>query len=324
MSVQQVHRTSYAVDVNAPAGVVYGLIADTTQWPLFIPPSIHVERLDFDGSQDRFHMWVTANGSVKSWLSRRILDAPRLRIDFRQEVPPAPVVAMGGSWIVEPRGAHRSRLTLLHDFAVAADRPADVDWTKRATDANSRAELAQLKEAAERWTRLDGLLLSFEDSVRINGPADLAYQFLYGVADWPQRVPHVSRVAVTEDEPGVQLLSMDTVTADGAAHTTESVRVCFPHAGRIVYKQTATPALMAAHTGEWSLIPDETGVTAISQHSVLLREEAVERVLGPGAGLDDARSYVREALGRNSTATLNLAKRYAETAIRTLSGAAST
>ncbi|MFJ9343632.1 aromatase/cyclase [Streptomyces sp. NPDC101733] len=318
MSVQQIHRTSHAVDVNAPAGVVYGLIADTTQWPLFVPPSIHVERLDFDGSRDRFHMWVTANGSVRSWLSRRTLDAPGLRIDFRQEVPAAPVVETGGSWIVEPRGAHRARLTLLHDFAVAGDRPADVDWTRAATDTNSRVELAQLKETAERWNRLDDLLLSFEDSVRVNGPAELVYQFLYGVADWPEHVPHVSRATVTEDSPGVQLLSMDTVTPDGATHTTESVRVCFPHAGRIVYKQTATPALMTAHTGEWSLIPDESGVTAISQHSVLLREEAVERVLGPGADLARARTYVREALGRNSTATLDLAKRYAESAVRTL------
>ncbi|MFB7054690.1 aromatase/cyclase [Streptomyces vinaceus] len=318
MSVQQVHRTSYSVDVNAPAGVVYGLIADTTQWPLYFPSSIHVERLDFDGSQDRFHMWVTANGSVRSWLSRRTLDATRLRIDFRQEVPAAPVVSMGGSWIVEPRGTGRSRLVLLHDFAVAGDRPADVDWTKEATDTNSRAQLATLKEAAEGWNRLDGLLLSFEDSVRITGPADLAYQFLYEAADWTDRVPHVSRVAVTEEAPGVQLLSMDTVTADGSAHTTESVRVCFPAAGRIVYKQTATPALMAAHTGEWSLIPDESGVTAVSQHSVLLREEAIERVLGPGTGPAEARTYVREALGRNSTATLTLAKRHAETAIRML------
>ncbi|MGW1767297.1 aromatase/cyclase [Streptomyces sp. NPDC002073] len=318
MSVQQVHRTSYGVEVNAPAGVLYGLIADTTQWPLFLSPSVHVERLDFDGHQDRFHMWVTANGTVRSWLSRRTLDAAGLRIDFRQEVPAEPVVTMGGSWIVEPRGTGRSQLTLLHDFAVDGDRRADVDWTRRATDANSRAELAQLKEVAENWTRLDGRLLSFEDSVRINGPADLVYQFLYGVADWPERVPHVSRAAVTENEPGVQLLSMDTVTSDGAVHTTESVRVCFPHAGRIVYKQTATPALMTAHTGEWSLIPDETGVTAISQHSVLLREEAVEPVLGPGADLARARTYVREALGRNSTATLHLAKHYAETAVRML------
>jgi aromatase len=53
-------------------------------------------------------------------------------------------------------------------------------------------------------------------------------------------------------------------------------------------------------------------VTAVAQHSVVLREEAVERVLGDGADLAQARRHVREALGRNSTATLHLARQYAE------------
>ncbi|MCB5165717.1 aromatase/cyclase [Streptomyces bambusae] len=319
MSVQQVHRTSCAVEVNAPAGVVYALIADTTKWPLLLPTSVHVERLDFDGRRDRFHTWVRADGGgVRSWFSNRTLDAPGLRVDFRQEGPAAPVAELAGSWIVEPLGAGRSRLALFQEFTVAGGRAADAARVRQAAEAEGRAGLDALKAAAERWPRFDGLLLSFEDSVRVNGPADLVYQFLYDVGDWQDRVPHVVRADVVETAPGVQLLAMDSLTADGAVHTTESVRVCFPAAGRIVYKQTATPALMAAHTGEWSLIPDETGVTAVSQHTVLLREEAVERILGPGADLTTARRHVREALGRNSTATLGLAKRYAETAIRTL------
>ncbi|MBW5486270.1 aromatase/cyclase [Streptomyces bambusae] len=318
MSGERVHRTSYEIDVAAPAGVVYGLIADTTQWPLFVPPSIHVERLDFDGVLDRFQMWVTANGAVKSWLSRRTLDPGRMRIEFRQELPAAPAVSMGGTWSVEERGAERCRLRLEHEFTVAADRPDDVAWLLLATDTNSRAELAQLKETAEQWSRLDGLLLTFEDSVRVHGPAELVYDFLYGVADWPERVPHVARVDVVEDLPGVQVMSMDTRIADGSVHTTDSVRICFPHAWRIVYKQTRTPLLMEAHTGEWSVVPDATGVTVTSQHSVLLREEAFERVLGPGADVHQARAFVREALGRNSGATLELAKRHAESAIRSL------
>lgn len=75
---------------------------------------------------------------------------------------------------------------------------------------------------------------------------------------------------------------------------------------------------MAAHTGEWSVLPDESGVSVVSQHSVVLREEAVAGVLGPEADLARARRYVREALGRNSTVTLNLAKRHAESAVRML------
>lgn len=107
-------------------------------------------------------------------------------------------------------------------------------------------------------------------------------------------------------------MSMDTLTADGSAHTTESVRVCFPGSGRIVYKQTRTPALMEAHTGSWTVTGDEHGTTAISQHRVVVREEAITRVLGEGADLRSARDYIRTALGRNSTATLTYAKRHAE------------
>ncbi|MFJ9646086.1 aromatase/cyclase [Streptomyces sp. NPDC101206] len=318
MTGERVHRRTYAVDVAAPAGVVYGLIADTTRWPLFVPPSIHVERLDFDGVRDRFQMWATANGTVKSWLSHRTLDAPARRIDFHQEVPAGPALSLGGRWTVEARGTDRSRLTLDHAFTVAGDRPEDAAWVERATDSNSRAELARLKDSAERWTRLDDLLLSFEDSVRVKGPAELVYAFLYGIADWPGRVPHVLRADVVEERPGVQTVRMDTAYGDGPAQTTEAVRICFPHALRIVHKQTATPPLLEAHTGEWSVIPDETGVTAVAQHTVLLREEAVETVLGPGTGLAEARAHVRQRLGAGSRTVLDLAKRHAESAIRTL------
>ncbi|MET9424887.1 aromatase/cyclase [Streptomyces sp. NPDC006540] len=318
MSAERVHATTHEVNVAAPAGVVYGLISDAVQWPLFFPPNVHVERLEFDGDSERLRMWATANGQVKSWTSRRVLDPARRRIEFRQELPASPVQSMGGTWIVEPLDANRSKLTLLHDFTVAGDNADDVAWVERATDTNSRAELANLRQLAERWSQLDDLVMSFEDSVRVNGPAELVYDFLYRVADWPQLVPHVSRLDLTEDQPGVQVMAMDTVTADGSTHTTESVRVCFPHAQRIVYKQTATPLLMSAHTGEWSVVPDETGVTVTSQHSVVLRPENIEPVLGPDADVQTARRYVREALGRNSGATLALAKKHAESAVRVL------
>ncbi|WP_190187938.1 aromatase/cyclase [Streptomyces cirratus] len=318
MSGERVRRTSYVVDVAAPAGVVYALLADTTQWPLFIPPSIHVERLDFDGTHDRFGMWATAGGTVTSWISRRSLDSAARTIDFHQEVPAPPATSMGGRWAVEERGPALSRLTLLHHFTVADDNEADADWIVRATDANSGAQLARLKETAERWTRLDDLLLIFEDSVRVHGPAELVYEFLYGAEDWPAHLPDVTRADVREDRTGVQLLSLDTRAADGRTHTAESVRVCFPHAGRIVFKETRSPLPLAAHTGEWSLVPDETGLTAVARHSVVLREEDVEGLLGPGVDLAQARDHVRSTLGAASTATLHRARRYAESAVRVL------
>ncbi|MFF4851207.1 aromatase/cyclase [Streptomyces sp. NPDC001194] len=317
MAAERVHRLVHETEVAAPAGVVYGLIADPVQWPLYFPPNVHVERLEFDGVNERLRMWATANGRVKSWTSRRVLDAAARRIEFRQEVPAAPLSAMTGTWIVEPLGPERSRLVLLHDFSVAGDRAEDVEWVERATDTNSRAELGNLARLGERWGRLDDLVMSFEDTVRVDAPPELVYAFLERAEQWPELLPHVSRLELTEPEelPGVQVMAMDTLTADGSAHTTESVRVCFPAAGRIVYKQTRTPALMSAHTGAWTVTGGAYGSTVTSRHGVVLREEAVAGVLGASADLAAARRYVREALGRNSTATMTHAKQYAESAL---------
>ncbi|MFD5508224.1 aromatase/cyclase [Streptomyces sp. NPDC059761] len=317
MAAERVHRSVHETEVAAPAGVVYGLIADPVQWPLYFPPNVYVERLEFDGVHERLRMWATANGRVKSWTSRRVLDAAARRIEFRQEVPAAPLSAMTGTWIVEPLGAERSRLVLLHDFSVAGDRAEDVEWVERATDTNSRAELGNLARLGERWGGLDDLVMSFEDTVRVDAPPELVYAFLERAEQWPQLLPHVSRLELTEpaELPGVQVMAMDTLTADGSAHTTESVRVCFPAAGRIVYKQTRTPALMSAHTGVWTVTGGAYGSTVTSQHGVVLREEAIAGVLGASADLAAARRYVREALGRNSTATMTYAKQYAEAAL---------
>ncbi|MFJ6700872.1 aromatase/cyclase [Streptomyces sp. NPDC091272] len=307
----RVHRTVHTTDVDAPAGAVYGLIADATGWPLFFGPNVHVERLASDGTDEHLAMWATAGGRVSHWTSHRRLDAAARRVAFRQEVPAPPLAAMSGAWVVEPRGAERARLTLLHDFSVPGDRAEDVAWVERATDTNSRAELANIARLGERWARLDELVLSFEDSVHVAAPAEPVYGFLQRVADWQRLLPHVSRLEVDEDGP-VQVMTMDTLTADGASHTTESVRVCLPESGRIVYKQTRTPALMEAHTGCWTVTGDAHGTTVTSRHSVILREENITAVLGEEATLSSARTYVREALGRNSTATLNHAKRYAQ------------
>ncbi|MEV6963408.1 aromatase/cyclase [Streptomyces sp. NPDC051207] len=316
MSGERVGRATHTVDVAAPAGVVFAVLADATRLPLYFSPSVHVERLQFDGERERLRMWSLMDGQLKSWTSWRRLDPVRRRIEFRQELPAAPLTSMGGTLDVRAQGPHRTQLEVQYHYD-AGGRPADEAWVERATEGNTRVQLAELKSFAERWTRLDDLVLSFEDSVRVNGPAELVYDFLYRAGDWPESVPHVTRADLTEDTPGVQRMTMETLTEYGS-HTTDSVRICFPHAGRIVHKQTMPHVLLEAHTGEWSVVPDESGVTVLAQHNVVLREENAAAVLGEGADLAHARRHVREEFGRNSRAMLAHAKRHAETAVRIL------
>ncbi|MEJ8632896.1 MULTISPECIES: aromatase/cyclase [Streptomyces] len=320
MSGERVHRAGHSVEVASPAEAVYQLIADAVQWPLLFPATVHVEPLDADGRSQRLRLWERADGRVACRLSHRVLDPHRRRITFRRLDPPAPAGSMTGIWGVQERDGGGSLLTLLHEFTLPGDRPDEAARIARATGEATRTALARLKHLAEHAGTRSALQLAFEDSLRVNGPPELVYDFLYRVGDWPGLVPHVERLDWVEQAPGVQVMSMDTRAAGGTVSTTESVRMCFPHAGRIVHKQTAPAALVAAHTGEWSVLPDERGVTVVAEQRMLLCEQAVRDLPGdgPAASIALARRRVREAVGRRSTATLQLAKRHAESAVRML------
>jgi ribosome-associated toxin RatA of RatAB toxin-antitoxin module len=302
MSVERAKGVTRTIHVAAAAGVVYALIADAAKWPLYLSPCIHVERLEFDGERERIRVWALLDGRLQSWVSLRRLDLVERRVEFCHELPSSLVEVAGSSMNIRSEGPCDTLLELLVHFKLA--------------DLSSSADLAELKSAAERWTRLDELTLSFEQSVHIEGPAESAYDFLYRVGDWPGLVPFAARADVTEDAPGVQRVAMETVTEHGT-YSTESVRICFPHAGRILCKGIGALPLLDAYTVEWSVVPDETGTIATVRHCVVLREEELFAVLGAGADLADGRRFLREVLSRNSLALLMLAKAHAESSVNT-------
>ncbi|PKV76856.1 aromatase/cyclase [Nocardia fluminea] len=312
MTTQTTREVEHTITVAAPPTEVYRLLAEVENWPRLFPPSVYVTRLEHDGDEERIQIWATANGEPKTWISRRVLDPEQLRITFWQEVSAPPVAQMSGTWIIEPREDGGTELRLLHAYRAIDDDPDGLAWIEKAVDDNSRAELPGLKAAVESAVRTADLTLSFVDSVEIAGAASDVYDFVNEANLWTERLPHVSSVQLTEDTPGVQTLRMDTLTKDGSSHTTESVRVCFPQ-HRIAYKQTTLPALMALHTGYWEFRTNPDGTTtASSQHTVIIEATRIAEILGPDAGVAEARNFLREALGGNSRATLNHAKNYAE------------
>ncbi|QFZ78452.1 hypothetical protein GFH48_38960 [Streptomyces fagopyri] len=320
----RVHAGEDAVEVAAPAGVVYGLLADAVRWPVFLPSYVHVERLDFDGTQERLLVWEVADeagapgGHVRSWHTRRVLRPQDRTVVFEQEDQARPGLVTSGVWTVRPAGETRCVLALRQERVLPVLLAADDSRLRADADADVRSRLGLLRGAAEQWEELDELLLSFEDRIRVEGPAELVYDFLYRIEGWEERLPHVEGTRVREDAPGVQVVLADTCGAQGGTVTTRAVRLCFPHAGRIVYKETLTPRLLAAHSGEWSLLPDASGVTVVSAHRVMLRQDAVARELGENTSLLEARRHVHGWLSRADRQALDLAKWHAESTVRRL------
>jgi aromatase len=306
-------EVEHEITIDAPAAAIYRMLADVVHWPRIFPPTIYVDREATGADQERIRIWATANGTPKTWTSRRTLDPRALRITFRQEVSAPPVATMGGAWIIEPLTEGRARVRLLHDYTAVDDDPHDLLWIERAVDKNSTSELAALKvnvEAAHACDT-DELTFSFTDTVQIDGRAKDAFDFINEAQFWSERLPHVAVARLTEDTPGLQHLEMDTRAKDGSVHTTASYRVVLPD-HRIVYKQVTLPALLTLHTGRWTFEENTRGTTASSQHTVTLNTANIARVLGEQATVAQARAYVREALSTNSRATLAHAKAFAE------------
>jgi aromatase len=317
------HVTEHSITVAASPDAVYALVADVSAWPQVFGPTVHVEVLEESDAADGAHdaageqllrIWAIANEQVRTWTSRRTLD-PRARvIRFRQVVSAAPVASMGGTWRIEAVDGGTTRVVLLHDYRAVGDDPEAEEFIERAIDRNSVAELAALKNAAELGDSAEELRFTFSDSVTVAGAAGDVYGFLDRADLWPERLPHVARLDLTEAEPGIQHMDMDTRSPDGSLHNTTSFRVCFEDRGQIVYKQLRVPVALRVHTGRWTIEPSGDGetLTVTSWHTVVLDPEGVRTALGSEATLAEARSLVRKALGTNSSTTLRHAKQFAE------------
>ncbi|WP_030766488.1 aromatase/cyclase [Streptomyces sp. NRRL F-2664] len=305
-------HTRHALTSTAPPQALYDLAADVGRWPAVFAPSVAAHYLERGELSERFRLWATVGGEVKTWVSRRTLDPLNLRIRFDQEESASPIASMGGEWIFEVREDGGTDIVLLHDFTAVGDDPDTVEWINAALDRNSPLELAALARIAELGADAGDLVFSFSDTVTLDCTAEEAYAFVHRADLWPERLPHVGRVELTEDAAGVQEMEMDTVTADGTAHTTRSVRICRP-GERIAYKQLVPPRLLLGHSGVWEFTGAGAGagVRVTAEHTVVIDPGAVEEVLGAGATVADARRYLREVLGRNSRTTLEYAGRTA-------------
>jgi aromatase len=300
-------NTTHTIFIGAPPQAVYDLIADAGRWPYIFTPTVHVQRLYGTGTNERLRLWAVANGAVRSWVSERTMDPRELRIRFRQENPAAPVASMAGEWVFVPLPDNATSVVLLHKFRAVDDDPGNIALITQAVDRNSTAELAALKNIAELGKLTSKLVYSFANSMTIASEPGPVYDFLYHAREWPERLPHVSRLILDEAVPNVQTIEMDTDELDGSMRTARLVRVCFPYES-IVYKQTDPPELMSAHVGRWRVYPVAAGVRVTSHNTVTIRPDRVRRVLGGDVTVEQAYQLIRDTVSNNNWITLRQAK----------------
>ncbi|MET9297425.1 aromatase/cyclase [Streptomyces sp. NPDC003077] len=311
--MSRTHLVRHTVTVKAPAERCYALVADLDAWPQHFGPAVHAEvlRRDEDGAELVRRWALTGDDTVHVWDAWRRLAPDAGRITLDQVEPGAPLASMRATWTCSSAGASTTEVVVSHEFTLRDDAPDDAVRTlTEELDGRTPGQLASLRETAETWEDLEPRVISFEDPLFIGGRLEDVYEFLYAAGKWPERVPHVTGLKLTEDVPGIQFFDMHTHTPDGREHTTRSVRICLPP-NKIVYKQIALPALLDAHTGHWVFVQTPEGVVAHARHTATIKPSALP-LLGEGTTVADARKYLRRVLSTNSLQTLRHAQRFAE------------
>lgn len=218
----------------ASPSVLYNLVADVSRWPAILDPVIHVEHSGRSSRAERFELWVLVGDQVCSWRTRRSLDATQGRIAFEQERTHRPVTAMAGLWDFQPLDSGGSQVELSHWFTVDGG-DAEREQVVAAVDHNSTRDLAALCRLATLGPSVSELVFSFSDQVLLPVSAAEAYEFVERSDRWPQALPHVSRVELTEPQPGVQDMEMESVTADGRVHTTRWLAPRYATGGTLAF-----------------------------------------------------------------------------------------
>ena len=291
--------------VDAPATLVFDLVAGFDRWPEFHGPSVHAERLGHqDGAEVYRHWWVIDDHTVRSWQARWRFHRDELRISFEFDPEGPDAAPSRGQFAFLSLSAGSAEIRA--EQTVSGPGSYDPERVER----ELRELVDRFADAAARSEERRDLVVDFEDPLFVAGPLDDAYNYLYEADKWPERIPHVSRLTLEEPVPGVQFFDMDTQTPDGSAHTTRSVRICLA-GNTIVYKQIHLPKLLDGHTGHWKFTPTREGFILAARHTATIKPDALP-ILGPGTTVLDARRYLRRVLSTNSMSNLRLAKAYAE------------
>ncbi|MFJ6194585.1 SRPBCC family protein [Micromonospora sp. NPDC092111] len=143
-------HTENSIVIAAPLPLVWSTTNDVARWTDLFTEYAVVEILHRDGDTVRFRLTMhpDENGTSWSWVSERTVD-PQTRQVRARRVETGPFEYMRIHWYydTEPEG---TRMTWVQDFAMKPTAPVDNAGMTERINANSRVQLAVIKERIER------------------------------------------------------------------------------------------------------------------------------------------------------------------------------
>ncbi|MCW3815220.1 SRPBCC family protein [Micromonospora sp. DR5-3] len=143
-------HTENGIDIAAPLPLVWDVTNDVARWTELFTEYAAVEILDRDGDTVRFRLTMhpDENGVAWSWVSERTADRAKREVHaHRVETGPFEYMRIHWRYDEIPGG---TRMTWVQDFAMKPTAPVDNAGMTERINANSKVQLAVIKEKIER------------------------------------------------------------------------------------------------------------------------------------------------------------------------------
>lgn len=268
------YQASHMVICEAPADLVFPLVADPSRWPDLFKACLAVEALPSENEWQIVRIHADQGGSTTSWTTRRRVDDDAFIVDFELIDPMPYTAAMSGRWRVVPLGPEQCLLAVDRTWSIAdpvAHLRSDITNTRDAAafvaqfvETNARCEMEAI--AAMAASGHTATMLFVETQVDVEVSADKIYRALVNAAAWPSFAPHCRSLRVSFDDGIHQELQFEIETLTGDKETIRSFRVC-DHINRsISFVQVEPPRALDRHHGSWSIKPTANGARVTCHH----------------------------------------------------------
>ncbi|MGY1747246.1 SRPBCC family protein [Blastococcus sp. SYSU D00695] len=146
-------HTDNSIVIDAALDHVWRMTNDLATWPDLFTEYASVEILSEHGSTFRFRLTMVPDeaGRVWTWVSERTLDEAAHEVVARR-VETGPFEFMHIRWTYRPEGTG-TRMRWVQDFRMRPDAPVDTPGMTARIDANTKVQMAVIKEKVEAAAR---------------------------------------------------------------------------------------------------------------------------------------------------------------------------
>ncbi|MFZ3572556.1 aromatase/cyclase [Streptomyces sp. BH097] len=293
-------HASHSVVCAAPPGRVYRLISNSREWPEVLGPCEAVTVLAEEPGFEHIELRARVGGESMTWQSRRRF-LPEVH-GVRAEIvrPMKLVAAMTTEWRVVPVNDEQSLLLLEHTYELSPDAeiPGQVDgvstraeaqaFIEAAIDANSSAELGNIKAAVERTApAVPRLEHHARHSVVVAAPADIVYPLIRDPGSWPRLFDACLSATTLESDATGELVRIEALQ-DGRTVAWDTRRRPFDALRRVDYHLPVPMPFVASMHGQWRVVP-------LGARRCLLTVDRHWRMLDDVRGIREGVTTVAEA-----------------------------